>query len=222
MPGTSRRQMFLIGLFLILVVMFMTTFRMGVVSGTSMEPTYNDGQVVLVRRRNLFSPPLRRGDVVLVRNGHDVIIKRIFRLPGEEIDNSYPDVLAPTQMHYLTDHYLTDYYEQQTVQTPQGPVIHYYVPKDFFVVIGDNLPVSEDSRVFGPVALHDVLGVVVAAPPAPYSSGQMPPPSPNGSTLPQQEMPGRPQFGAPVNPPAGPLLPYGGRRPPGPPPDSLP
>lgn len=163
MSRAARRQLLFIVVFLVVVVLFVTTFRMGLVRGDSMEPTYHNGQVVLVRRRNWFSPPLHHNDVVLLRKDRDVIIKRVFRLPGEEIDSSYPNVLLPTLRRELID-----YYEQKVVQTPRGPVMHLYVPDHFLVVIGDNLRISEDSRVFGPVPEHDVLGTVVGAPPPPY------------------------------------------------------
>ena len=39
------------------------------------------------------------------------------------------------------------------------------MPPGYVVVLGDNLNASEDSRVFGPVALGDILGKVVAARP---------------------------------------------------------
>ncbi len=184
----SRRQTLLIGIFLILVLVFMTTFRMGVVTGQSMSPTFSDGQVVLVRRIATFGRPLRRGDVVLVNNDHDVIIKRVFRTPGEEIDHSFPDVLRSTIRRDLTD-----YYEQKTVNTPTGPQKHFYVQDGYLVVIGDNTSNSEDSRVFGPVSMKDVLGVVVRSPPAPYSNNKpgsnsgnaaAPPDGPNGPSGP--------------------------------------
>jgi len=165
--GSTTRQTVLICLFLVLVIVFVTMFRLGIVRGASMEPTYTDGRIVLVRRMATLGRKLRRGDVVLVRNEHDVIIKRVFRLPGEEIDHSFPDVLSQSQLRDLTD-----YYEQKVQKTPEEYVTHFYVPQGYIVVIGDNTPVSEDSRIFGPVSERDILGVVVRAPAAPYSSGQ--------------------------------------------------
>jgi signal peptidase I len=153
--SAPRRQTVLIGVFLILVILFLVLFRMGVVRGQSMTPTYVDGQVVLVRRRHSFSPPLRHNDVVLLRKDRDVIIKRVFRLEGEEIDDTFPYVLSRTLMRNLGD-----YYEQKT----EAGRIHYFVPKGYIVVLGDNLRVSEDSRFFGPVPVRDVLGSAVAAP----------------------------------------------------------
>jgi signal peptidase I len=141
---------------------------MGIVKGESMSPTFADGQVVLVRRMATLGRKLHRGDVVLVNNNHDVIIKRIFRLPGEEIDHSFPDVLGPSEHRDLTV-----YYEQKTVNaTTGGTQTHYFVQDGYLVVIGDNTSNSEDSRVFGPVSIKDVLGVVVNSPPAPYSNSR--------------------------------------------------
>jgi signal peptidase I len=164
MQGGNRRLAILITIFLCLVVYFVSTYRMGVVRGESMQPTYMDGTSVLVRRLNRLGRPLKRGDVVLVRNDHEVIIKRVYRIAGEEIDHSFPDVLAASVRNDLTD-----YYDQKRVERPEGPTEHYYVPKGYIVVIGDNIERSEDSRVFGPVALKDVLGAVVNPHPAPYS-----------------------------------------------------
>ncbi len=157
-----RRQTILIGIFLLLVLVFLVLFRMGVVRGQSMTPTYADGQVVLVHRRNWFSPPLQRNEVVLLRKDRDVIIKRVYRREGEEIDDTFPYVLHATLAHSLED-----YYEQKT----EGDRTRYFVPKGYIVVIGDNLRVSEDSRYFGPVPVRDVLGTVVAAPGPPYANG---------------------------------------------------
>jgi signal peptidase I len=171
MPRKISRQTVLILIFLCLVVFFMTTFRMGVVRGESMEPTYADGQVVLVRRRNRFSPPLRRGDVVLVQKDRDVIIKRVFRLPGDEITEEPPNL-----PRYALFSDTLDYYEQQEEATPTGPRLRLFVPQDYLVVLGDNPKASEDSRYFGPLPLRDVLGTVVRAPGPPASS--LAPPSP--------------------------------------------
>ncbi len=165
-----RRQTVLIGVFLLLVVMFLTLFRMGVVRGQSMTPTYVDGQVVLVSRRHGYSPPLRHNDVVLLKKDREVIIKRVFRLAGEEIDNTFPFVLART-----LNNNLGDYYEHKI----EAGHIHYFVPQGYIVVIGDNLRVSEDSRYFGPVPVRDVLGTAVASPgPPDYSRNILPPGSP--------------------------------------------
>ncbi len=158
MGASPRRQTALIVFFLLLGAFFVSTFRMGVVRGASMEPTYHDGQVVLVRRRSRLTGALQRGDIVLIRKDRDVIIKRVYRLPGEEIDAT-----ADALRYYSVMNDLTDYYEQTPDPArPRRPKLT--VPANMLVVLGDNKSVSEDSRFFGPVPLRDVLGAVVAAP----------------------------------------------------------
>jgi len=55
------------------------------ITGQSMLPTLRDGQLAGVNKlAYLFRPP-RRGDIVEVWTGKDVIIKRVVGLPGEEV-----------------------------------------------------------------------------------------------------------------------------------------
>lgn len=159
----ARRQTAFVGVFLVVVVMFVTTYCMGVVRGASMEPTYHDGQIVLVRRRTPFNTSLARNDVVLLQRDHgEVIIKRIYRLPGEEVSPGYPYLIGHPKARGLKD-----YYEQETLKTPQGPVTRFTLPRGYIAVLGDNPDISEDSRFFGPVPVSSVLGTVVDAPPPP-------------------------------------------------------
>ncbi len=163
MSSGTRRQVLFVVFFLVVVLFFVTTFRLGLVQGDSMVPTYHNGQVVLVWKKGPFCPALQRNDVILLRQRDDVIIKRIYRLPGEVVDSSFPDV-----RRQAFDTGLSDFYEQKTMKTPSGDKILLTVPKGYLVVLGDNLPISDDSRVFGPVPIRDVLGVVAAPPPPPY------------------------------------------------------
>lgn len=159
----ARRQTLFIVAFLVVVLFFVTTYCMGVVRGHSMDPTYQDGQVLLVKRRTPFNSKLHRNDVVLLQQDRgEVIIKRIFRLPGEEVPTGYPYLVGVMEPHGLKD-----YYEQTTTKTPEGVTTTYYVPQGYVAVLGDNPDVSEDSRFFGPVPVSSIIGMVVDAPPPP-------------------------------------------------------
>jgi signal peptidase I len=157
MSNGTRRQTLFVLVFIVVVILFVVTFRMGVVRGDSMLPTYVNGQVVLMRR---WGKPLKRGDVVVVKKDNDMIIKRVYRLPGEEVTD--PIVLNMTYQYNLQD-----YYEQPFADKETGRRHRLFVPEGYLVILGDNPRVSEDSRLFGPVPQSDVLGIVVNAPTAP-------------------------------------------------------
>jgi signal peptidase I len=55
------------------------------VIGNSMLPTLHPGQVAVVNRLAYSLQSPQRGDVVVVRTGSELMIKRIVGLPGEEI-----------------------------------------------------------------------------------------------------------------------------------------
>ncbi len=170
MSRQTRRQTVFVSVFLVVVILFVLTFRLGAVRGVSMLPTYENGQAVLVLRRTWFSPAFKQGDVVLVKHGRDVLIKRIYRLPGEEIDGRVTAFLTSSDSYNLSD-----YYEQSPNKHSALP--HLTVPAGYVVVLGDNGPQSEDSRQFGPVPIRDIIGKVVNAPPPPLNNG-MPTPRP--------------------------------------------
>lgn len=178
MSRALRRQTILICIFLALVALFVTTFRLALVRGDSMEPTYHNGQVLLVRRLTWLAPRLRRNDVVVVRQGRDVLIKRIYRLPAEEL--TFEPLRRAAFDVAQQGRPLSDYYEQPLTQLEQGKLPRLFVPEGYIMVLGDNLRVSEDSRLFGPIPLRDVLGVVINAPGPPFDFDAIP-------------MPGRPQ-----------------------------
>lgn len=159
MPRSLRRQIFFVSTFLVVVVFYVTLFRQVVVSGDSMEPTYHSGQALLALRRQSFSPPLRRGDVIVLKKDRDTIIKRVAYLSGDIVTNEA--VLNPTFVNRLSD-----YYEQQPA-TESDKLPRLIVPAGYIVVLGDNRAISYDSRSFGPVSLRDVLGRVFAAPSGP-------------------------------------------------------
>lgn len=163
MSRQTRRQTIFVVVFLVVVVLFVLTFRLGAVRGVSMQPTYEDGQAVLVLRRTWLNSGLKRGDVVLVQHGRDVLIKRIYRLPGEEIDERVTAFLRISSIYDLSD-----YYEQVPGKNVEQPP-RLIVPQGFVVVLGDNARQSEDSRQFGPVPIRDIIGTVVNAPPPPAS-----------------------------------------------------
>lgn len=133
------------------------------VSGPSMAPTLRSGDRLLVRRSHGAMPAA--GDIVVLpepgpcRVGEpaactSLIVKRVAAAPGDPAPAFLPS----------------------WERTPAGAV-----PPGHLVLLGDNLPVSRDSRQFGTVRIDVLVGVVIrrlgedALPPRPpYKSSALP------------------------------------------------
>jgi signal peptidase I len=136
--------------FAVVVGMFGYGFRMVRVKGHSMDPTYHDGQWLLVRRPNWPSPSLKVGDVVVFHLDQDLLVKRIAALPGQE----KPE--ANTVLLVRPSHKRPGSWETAVVTTDPGKV-----PEGQLYVLGDNPPVSDDSRSFGTVPISALIGRVI-------------------------------------------------------------
>ncbi len=123
-----------------------------VVDGPSMLPTYRGNDLVLVNR----VVPLARGDVVILKYPgdphHHQYIKRIVGLPGETVGVVGRQVSVNGRR--LDERYLPAGLATEPEITPRllGPTEYY--------TLGDNRPVSNDSRYFGPVDRHFIVGRV--------------------------------------------------------------
>ncbi|WP_153504997.1 signal peptidase I [Cumulibacter manganitolerans] len=109
------------------------------IESVSMEPALQPGQRVLVR-------PLRsvegvaRGDVVLVRSEElgRVVVKRAVGLPGEHI------VLDAGGHVWVDGRRLAEPYARHSPQAVRPAT--YAVPARSLFLLGDNRPISDDSR----------------------------------------------------------------------------
>ncbi|MGH9058498.1 MAG: signal peptidase I [Acidimicrobiales bacterium] len=82
-------------------------------------------------------------------DGHDVLIKRVVALPGETVEGRGGHVLVDGRI--LVEPYLAS----GTATSTFGP---FRIHAGAIWVMGDNRGNSEDSRVFGPVNEHRVVG----------------------------------------------------------------
>ncbi len=145
-----------------------------VISGSSMFPTYEDKDVILI---DLLTPKFsdyRRGDVVVLVSPIEpdgkrhLYIKRVIGLPGEKviIDNGqiiiknekYPLGVPLVETNYLDDAVMT----YKGIMPPAGGVADRYeeatLKEDEYYVMGDNRTRSKDSRSFGAVPKSSILG----------------------------------------------------------------
>jgi signal peptidase I len=77
------RQAVALFVFLIIAFLYHSFFTLSVVRGKSMEPTFHDGQVILVGKGGLLFGPLKHGDVVVFTRNGQLLVKRVVALPYE-------------------------------------------------------------------------------------------------------------------------------------------
>ena len=124
------------------------------ISGPSMQNTLHSGQFVLVNKlAYLFHEP-ERGDVIVFHEPDQAnrdLIKRVIGLPGDKITLDSSNVWVNGVE--LNEPYITQKYNPgaQTETVPAGQ----------YFVMGDNRPVSEDSRYFGFVPKDYIVGKAI-------------------------------------------------------------
>jgi signal peptidase I len=130
----------------------LTTVRY-IVDGPSMQPNFFTGQFIMVSRLNyLFGTP-ERGDIIVFHRPdmqQDDLIKRVIGLPGEHVEIRDGDVYVNGVM--LDEPYINEQTFNCTTycDIQLGP--------DQYFVMGDNRNRSTDSRAFGPVNRHFIVG----------------------------------------------------------------
>jgi len=117
------------------------------VIGASMTPTYRDGGVNLVNRLAYKRQPPKRGDVVVLHDGEDLILKRIIALPGETIE-------LDRGRFKINGSPLRDEFSLARVEADFDPI---KLSQNEYFVIGDNRAAS----IFGKFPKQAILGKIV-------------------------------------------------------------
>jgi len=128
-----------------------------VVEGLSMAPTLKPGNCLLVNCWLPFFREYHRGDIVVVRDRArgELMVKRIVGMPSDSVQVREGRV-------YINDQLLTENYLPFRTYTEPGRTAYraYKVAKDAYFVLGDNRPISDDSRFYGAVKRSDLMGLI--------------------------------------------------------------
>jgi signal peptidase I len=126
-----------------------------IVQGRSMVPTLQDGERYLLDRWSYNYRSPERGDVVVLRDpGHpDLAIKRIVGMPGDTIHLREGTVRVNGKR--FIEPYLSRGMRTYTPDLKDRLVL---LGENQYFVLGDNRGVSEDSRYYGPIHRHRILG----------------------------------------------------------------
>lgn len=143
----------------IFVVIYAFLFRPFQVNGQSMYPNYENGEYVLTNLIGLRFKTVERGDVVVFEspaNKEKDFIKRIIGVPGDEVMIKAGFVFVNSIKLDESEYLAPD------VRTYAGAFIRdgepETVPPDSYFVLGDNRNFSSDSREWGFVPSHKIIG----------------------------------------------------------------
>jgi signal peptidase I len=140
---------------LAVIAVFYVFFDVSQVAGPSMVPTLLDGDRLLLTKG--YTAP-RHGDIVVFvideQGTPTEIVKRVVGLPGDTIE-VFGDTVAVNGKPEATPH-------TGIVKLDQPHIAPQVVPAGSVFVMGDNRPVSLDSRYIGPLPLTTAHGRVAA------------------------------------------------------------
>lgn len=151
-PLLGRRPAFTIVRLIILVgglyLFLHFLFAPVIVSGTSMHPAYQDGQLAFVNKLAYWRERPQRGDVVLVNTGEELLLKRVIALPGEEVAIENGIVLVNGKPFH--EPYVKHRYIWNVLPRTLGP--------NEYLVIGDNRGMRQWQHTYGIATLSQIEG----------------------------------------------------------------
>lgn len=148
----------LVGASLIRYFVFPTYY----IPSSSMEPTLDIGDRILVDKLAFDFGPISRGDIVVFYKPPSVtqyppgtvFVKRVIGLPGETIYSNAKGTI------FINNKPIADPWLKKSPSGPGIPIRYQKIPKGYYFVMGDNRGDSEDSRYFGPIPRSSIIGKV--------------------------------------------------------------
>lgn len=129
-----------------------------IVSGASMEPSFENGNYLIIDELSYKFKEPQRNDVVVIRlkNSPVFYIKRIVGLPREkvEIKNSGVYVINKNNKQEIK---LDEVFLKGAETYPES---NFELKDNEYLVLGDNRTRSLDGRMFGPITKNNITGKV--------------------------------------------------------------
>ncbi len=142
----------------IIAIVVILIFAIYVVSfqeviGPSMNNTLKSGDITVVNKLVFRLRNIKRNEIVSLKKDDKIMVKRIIGLPGEHIE--YKDNIL-----YVDGKKISDSRSSSTKDFKLEFIGYDTIPKDMYLVLGDNRTNSSDSRTFGLVKKSDIIGKV--------------------------------------------------------------
>lgn len=139
---------------IIVVVILFRTFLFSPirVTGASMVPTLKDGDIMILNKIGYSINGLNRFDIVVIKSDNEKIIKRVIGLPGEHVEYSNDKLYIN---HKLVEE---PFNRRETEDFVLEMLGENKIPDNKYLVLGDNRPISKDSRIIGLIDKKDIEG----------------------------------------------------------------
>jgi signal peptidase I len=144
--------------FIVIVPIRMYVAQPFIVSGSSMDPTFFNGQYLIVDELTYHFEDPKRGQVVIFKYPNDTkkfFIKRIIGLPEETVIIEKGTVTIKNAEHPEGMPLAEPYIDSENRKNDSMSIT--LKPGEYFVM-GDNRIVSSDSRVWGPLKEGYIVG----------------------------------------------------------------
>ena len=121
--------------------------------GSSMTPTFKEGQIVVAVKGSSFE----EGDIIAFYYGNKLLVKRYIAGPGSWVDIKEDGTV------YVDGAELSEPYLMEKALSECDMEFPYQVPEDRYFVLGDHRSTSVDSRssAIGCVAEEQIVGRIV-------------------------------------------------------------
>ena len=149
----------------VILAIYMVIASVEVVQGASMEPNFHTGERILVDRVSKNLKNFERGEIVVFYPPNDDsvhYIKRVIGIPGDIFKIVDCNVLISREgeKFKLDETYLKDgICTAGGVKVSEGRSLR--IEENQYLLLGDNRPVSIDSRMLGLVDRNRIIGRVV-------------------------------------------------------------
>ena len=121
-----------------------------IITNKSMQPTLDEGDEILLIKRNFIFNRIKNFDIIVFRMGENNLVKRVIGCEGDRIE------IIDGELYLNNDLIKYEYYIFDEEYNAS-----YIIGKNQYFVLGDNISVSEDSRSFGLINESYIIGKVI-------------------------------------------------------------
>lgn len=161
----------------IIIILIVILFRSFIatpvkVDGPSMNDTLNDKELLLLSKISYVTSDIERYDIVVIQNGNEKIIKRVYGLPGDKVE--YRNNILYINNEVVEDKYATNETSDFTIkdiciaklkkdkivsnEEIEKECTYDTILDNYYLVLGDNRKVSADSRFYGLIPKENIVG----------------------------------------------------------------